>query len=72
MGKNPNPYGGGNANPGGPGGHRGRIPVGGGGGHKKKGCCSMAEAGRAARRGRWRLAARDVRMTPRVIAGRFA
>lgn len=71
MGKNPNPYGGGNANPGGPGGHRGRIPVGGGGGHKKKGCCPMVEAGRAVRRRRYRLAGRYARMSVRLIAARL-
>lgn len=81
-----NPYGGGNANPGGPGGrrqamnpqpYRGRRSdshkkSGSGGGNKKKGCCSMAEAVRSARQGRFRLAVRYVRMTPRFIAGHFA
>lgn len=38
----------------------------------RKGCCSMGAAFGAARRGRWRLAARYVRMTPHFIAGHFA
>jgi len=43
------------------------------GGQKQSGgCCSIAAAGRAARHGRYRLAARYVRMTPRYLARRFA
>lgn len=71
MPRNPNPYGGGNANPGGPGGYRGKIRAGGGGGggNKKKGCCSYAEAGKAIRRRRYRLAARYVRMDVKARLG---
>ena len=43
---------------------------GGGGGGKKKGCCAMAAAGRAARRGRWRLARRYAAMSVRLVSAR--
>ena len=36
----------------------------------KKGCCAMAAAGRAARRGRWRLARRYAAMSVRLVAAR--
>ena len=39
---------------------------------KKKGCCAMAAAGRAARRGRWRLARRYAAMSVRLVAARVA
>lgn len=76
MTKNPNPYGGGNSNPGGAGGYRGKItPNRGGGGGKppaKKGCCPMVEAGRSIKRRKFRLAARYARMSVRLLAARVA
>lgn len=79
-----NPYGGGNANPGGPGGHRRAMnpqpyrgrrtdshkPGGGGGGNKKKGCCSMVAALRSVKQGNLTLARRYGRITVRVLGQR--
>lgn len=68
-------YGGGrNANPGGPGGRRQRIQTNRGGGKKppQKSCCSMVEAGRSIKRGKFRLAARYARLSVRLIAARIA
>jgi hypothetical protein len=63
------------ANPGGPGGKRGKIPHNAPQGktsHRagKKKCCHMVEAGRAVKRGEFRLAARHARMGARLIAAR--
>lgn len=69
-----NPYGGGNANPGGPGGRRVRVrPAAQAGGRKppKQSCCSMVEAGKAVRRGQFRLARRYAAMSVRIIAARI-
>lgn len=69
-----NPYGGGNANPGGPGGRRVRVrPAAQAGGRKppKRGCCSMVEAGKAVGRGKYRLARRYAAMSVRTIAARI-
>jgi len=43
------------------------------GGQSKQsgGCCSIAAAGRAVGRGKYRLAARYVRLTPRYLARRY-
>lgn len=71
MGNSPSIYGGGNANPGGPGGTRRKISTGGGGGGRKRSCCSMVEAGRSARRGKYRLAVRYTRMSVRLIMARL-
>lgn len=76
-----NPYGGGNANPGGPGGNRTRIQTnvprgktshqkGGGGKPPKKECCPMVAALVSVKRGKFRLAARYVRLSVRHIAAR--
>lgn len=70
-------YGGGrNANPGGPGGRRVRVrpatAVGGGKPPKKRSCCAMVEAGRAARIGKFRLARRYAAMSARLMAARIA
>lgn len=67
-------YGGGrNANPGGPGGRRQRIQTNRGGGKPpQKSCCSMVEAGRSIKRGKFRLAARYARLSVRLIAARIA
>jgi hypothetical protein len=43
---------------------------GGGGGNKKKDCCAMVAAGRAARRGKFRLAGRYARRSVHLIAAR--
>jgi hypothetical protein len=67
------PYGGGNANPGGPGGRRARVRKAADlGQHSKKRCCSMVAAGQAARRGKYRLARRYAVMSVRLIAARVA
>jgi hypothetical protein len=79
-----NPYGGGNANPGGPGGRRQKInppyrgrPTnshrrgGGGGGDKKKGCCSMVAALHSVKQGNLTLARRYGRITVRVLGQRM-
>lgn len=69
MAKNPNPYGGGNSNPGGPGGYRGKIQTGRGGGKPpaKKGCCPMVAAVKSLKRGKFRLAKRYAGMSVRLI-----
>lgn len=41
-----------------------------GGGQSKQGCCAMAAAGRAARRGKYRLARRYAAMSVRLITAR--
>ena len=75
MAHNPNPYGGGNANPGGPGGHRGRIrpaaPGGGGGQPPKKKCCPMVAAVHSAKEGKFKLARRYAAMSARLILARI-
>lgn len=72
--KNPNPYGGGNANPGGPGGYRGKIrPTGGGGGTPpKKKCCPMVAAVVSVKNGNWNQARRYARLAVRSVAARLA
>lgn len=71
MAKNPNPYGGGNSNPGGAGGYRGKIrPTGGGGKPPKKSCCPMVEAGRSIKRGKFKLAGRYAAMSIRLLVAR--
>ena len=76
MPQNPNPYGGGNSNPGGPGGHRGRIrPAAQSGGSNpppERKCCPMAEALVSVKRGKFRLARRYAAMSVRLIAARVA
>ena len=67
---NPNPYGGGNANPGGPGGTRRVIKTGGGSKPPRK-CCPMGMAVTSARRGKFRLARRYAAMSVRLIAARL-
>jgi hypothetical protein len=69
MGHNPNPYGGGNSNPGGPGGRRRKIKT--GTGKKKKGCCSMVAAVKSVKRGKYRLARRYAAMSVRLIVARL-
>jgi hypothetical protein len=71
-------YGGRDGNPGGPGGKRQRItprskPQGQTSHNKppSKSCCSMVEAGRSVRRGKYRLAWRYARLSVRLIAGRI-
>ncbi len=71
MAKNPNPYGGGNSNPGGPGGYRGKIRTGGGGKPPQKKCCPMVAAGVSVKNGNYRLARRYAAMSVRLIAARF-
>lgn len=68
---NPNPYGGSNANPGGPGGTRRVVKTGGGGGRPPRKCCPMGMAVTSARRGNFRLARRYAVMSARIIAARF-
>lgn len=66
-----NPYGGGNANPGGRGGRRQVIrPV--GPPPKKRGCCPTVAAVRSVKRGNFRLARRYAAMSVRLIAGKVA
>lgn len=74
MAHNPNPYGGGNSNPGGPGGQRGRIrPATGGSGSKPpKKCCPMVAAVVSVKRGQFKLARRYAAMSVRLIAARIA
>jgi len=43
----------------------------GAGGNKDRGCCPMVAAGRAARRGKFRLAARYAAWSVRLIAARI-
>lgn len=82
MTRNPNPYGGGNANPGGPGGKRQKIqtnvPRGktshraGGGKPPEKKCCPMVAAVVSVKQGKFRLARRYAAMSVRLIAARVA
>lgn len=75
MAANPNPYGGGDGNPGAPGGTRRVIrPAGGGGGDTppKRKCCAMVEAGRAVKRGKFRLARRYAILAVRLTVARIA
>jgi len=77
MGHSVNPYGGGNANPGGHGGRRQRIPrvrnateVGGSSTPPKK-CCPMVAALVSVKQGKFRLARRYAVMAVRLTAARF-
>lgn len=76
MPHNPSPYGGGNSNPGGPGGHRGRIrparPGGGGSKPPEKKCCPMVAAVVSVKQGKFKLARRYAAMSVRLIAARIA
>lgn len=74
MAANPNPYGGGDGNPGGPGGTRRTIRTGaaGGGTTPPRKCCPTGMAVGAARRGKYRLARRYAVLAVRLIAARLA
>jgi hypothetical protein len=68
-----NPYGGGNANPGGPGGTRRVVKTSGGSGGDKppRKCCPMVAALVSVKQGKFRLAKRYALMSVRLMAARI-